>query len=159
MKILVYPIFFVSRSNKFYYCYKENYILRSLFLITACIMLIQCDKFYQSGGENHYTEWKHYLGDPGRSHYSQLSEFTSKNIKSLKVAWTNSTSPTVYSQDLKWLKKSKVQSMCSMCMHKAQNVWKVYTLCTKKCYGNSETETESETGAEAETETEGETGI
>jgi len=50
-------------------------------------MLIQCDKFYQSGGENHYTEWKHYPGDPGRSHYSQLSEFTSKNIKSLKVAW------------------------------------------------------------------------
>ena len=50
-------------------------------------MLIQCDKFYQSGGENHYTEWKHYLGDPGRSHYSELSEFTSKNIKSLKVAW------------------------------------------------------------------------
>ena len=61
--------------------------MRLLSLLAAFIILTQCNKFYHSGGENHFTEWKHYLGDPGRSHYSQLSEFTSKNIKSLKVAW------------------------------------------------------------------------
>ena len=38
--------------------------------------------------QNKYKDWKHYLGDPGRSHYSQLSGFTTKNVKSLKIAWT-----------------------------------------------------------------------
>ena len=65
---------------------KSKYILR-LILFTFCSILIQCDKSSLSGGENQYTEWKHYLGDPGRSHYSQLADFTSKNIKSLKVVW------------------------------------------------------------------------
>ncbi|MBT9187003.1 pyrroloquinoline quinone-dependent dehydrogenase [Zobellia russellii] len=35
-----------------------------------------------------YTTWSSYLGDPGRSHYSTLSEFTKENVKDLKVAWT-----------------------------------------------------------------------
>lgn len=61
--------------------------MRLVLLFTVCILIIQCDKSSPSDGENHHTEWKHYLGDPGRSHYSQLSEFSSKNIKSLKVAW------------------------------------------------------------------------
>ena len=61
--------------------------MRLLSLLATFIIITQCNKFYHSGGENHFTEWKHYLGDPGRSHYSKLSEFTSKNIKSLKVAW------------------------------------------------------------------------
>ena len=33
--------------------------------------------------QNKYKDWKHYLGDPGRSHYSQLSGFTTKNDKSI----------------------------------------------------------------------------
>ena len=61
--------------------------MRLLSLLAAFIIITQCNKFFHLDGENHYTEWKHYLGDPGRSHYSQLSEFTSKNIKSLKVSW------------------------------------------------------------------------
>lgn len=62
--------------------------LRYLFLFTVCVILSQCDEYsHPSVVENQYTEWKHYLGDPGRSHYSQLSEFNTKNIKSLKVAW------------------------------------------------------------------------
>ena len=77
----------MSRSNKLYYWYKKKYILRLISLLAAFIIITQCNKFHHLDGENHYTEWKHYLGDPGRSHYSQLSEFTSKNIKSLKVSW------------------------------------------------------------------------
>jgi len=62
--------------------------LRYLFLFTVCVILSQCDEYsHPRVVENQYTEWKHYLGDPGRSHYSQLSEFNTKNIKSLKVAW------------------------------------------------------------------------
>lgn len=34
-----------------------------------------------------YRQWQHYLGDPGRSHFSTLSEFTPENVGALKVAW------------------------------------------------------------------------
>ena len=32
--------------------------------------------------------WDTYLGDPGRSHYSNLSEFTAENVGQLALAWT-----------------------------------------------------------------------
>lgn len=35
-----------------------------------------------------YTNWSSYLGDPGRSHYSTLSQITKDNVKDLKVAWS-----------------------------------------------------------------------
>jgi len=35
-----------------------------------------------------YTTWSSYLGDPGRSHYSTLSQITPENVKNLKLAWT-----------------------------------------------------------------------
>ena len=46
-----------------------------------------CNRFSIPDHQNKYKDWKHYLGDPGRSHYSQLSEFTPKNVQSLKIAW------------------------------------------------------------------------
>ena len=61
--------------------------MRLILLLTFYFIFIQCDKSSPSDCENHYTEWKNYLGDPGRSHYSQLTDFTPKNTKSLKVAW------------------------------------------------------------------------
>ena len=36
---------------------------------------------------NHVT-WEHYLGDPERSHYSDLSQIDTKNVNQLKIAWT-----------------------------------------------------------------------
>jgi quinoprotein glucose dehydrogenase len=35
-----------------------------------------------------YQKWEHYLGDPGRTHFSTLSRFTTENVGDLKVAWT-----------------------------------------------------------------------
>ena len=62
--------------------------MRHLLILSACIVFFQCDEELPLNiFKNQYLDWKHYLGDPGRSHYSQLSEFTPKNIKSLKVAW------------------------------------------------------------------------
>ena len=70
----------------------KHFDLRYLLTITACIILFQCDKLSSSNIiENQHIEWKHYLGDPGRSHYSQLSEFNPKNVKSLRVAWEYET--------------------------------------------------------------------
>ncbi|MBC2838189.1 PQQ-binding-like beta-propeller repeat protein [Robiginitalea sp. SC105] len=34
-----------------------------------------------------FTAWSHYLGDPGRSHFSTLDGFTPENISNLEVAW------------------------------------------------------------------------
>ena len=37
--------------------------------------------------ETRYRQWRHYLGDPGRSHFSTLSEFSPQNVHRLAVAW------------------------------------------------------------------------
>ncbi len=40
-----------------------------------------------AGNQKEYTTWTSYLGDPGRSHYSTLSQISPKNVLNLKVAW------------------------------------------------------------------------
>lgn len=35
-----------------------------------------------------YQTWSSYLGDPGRSHYSTLSQITKENLDQLKVTWS-----------------------------------------------------------------------
>lgn len=35
-----------------------------------------------------FTTWSSYLGDPGRTHFSSLSQINKENIENLKVAWT-----------------------------------------------------------------------
>lgn len=37
--------------------------------------------------ETNYQTWSHYLGDPGRTHYSELEAFTPENVSRLSVAW------------------------------------------------------------------------
>lgn len=38
-----------------------------------------------------WTAWSHYLGDPGRTHYSALAEIDTTNVTRLEVAWTYSS--------------------------------------------------------------------
>ena len=59
--------------------------MRYLYLIYVCILFIRCGP--KDNGQNQYKNWQHYLGDPGRSHYTILNDFNSENIQSLKVAW------------------------------------------------------------------------
>lgn len=42
----------------------------------------------EDSSKNQYVTWSSYLGDPGRSHYSTLSQITPENVKSLRVAWS-----------------------------------------------------------------------
>ena len=41
--------------------------------------------------EIHFQTWSHYLGDPGRSHYSTLDQITTDNVQNLQVAWEYSS--------------------------------------------------------------------
>ena len=59
-----------------------------LFIFSAFVLLTRCSPSPQNSYDlSSFEKWEHYLGDPGRSHYSTLSEFDSTNVRSLKIAW------------------------------------------------------------------------
>ncbi len=66
--------------------YKTPYRFGYLFILVLVFSCSDTEKEIIS--HNKYTTWSTYLGDPGRSHYSTLSEITKENINQLKVAWT-----------------------------------------------------------------------
>ena len=41
-----------------------------------------------ASSENHFTTWEHYLGDPGRSHFSDLTEIDTTNVAQLREVWS-----------------------------------------------------------------------
>ncbi len=55
----------------------------------ATLFISSCQNFEEKStvNKNHVT-WSSYLGDPGRSHYSALSQITKENVRDLKVAWS-----------------------------------------------------------------------
>ena len=62
--------------------------MQYILLILICLFLSKCsDSNQKNNYVSQYKKWEHYLGDPGRSHYTTLSEFNHENIKSLKIAW------------------------------------------------------------------------
>ena len=59
-----------------------------LFIFSAFVLLTRCSPSPQNSYDlSSFEKWEHYLGDPGRSHYSTLSEFDSTNVRSLQIAW------------------------------------------------------------------------
>ena len=61
-----------------------------VFPVILTALLIGCNegKDIPEATPNHlYTTWSHYLGDPGRTHFSTLGEFTPENVSGLSVAW------------------------------------------------------------------------
>lgn len=54
-----------------------------LLLITSCQITAP-----KKVSIDHYETWSSYLGDPGRSHFTTLSQITPENVQDLKVAWT-----------------------------------------------------------------------
>ena len=57
-------------------------------LLACCLLLWACGGEPGSGfSPEHYRQWRHYLGDPGRSHFSTLARFSPDNVGRLKVAW------------------------------------------------------------------------
>ena len=59
----------------------------SVFLVF--LLLISCNKIEkESLIKEYHTTWQHYLGDPGRSHYSTLNQIDTSNVTQLKLAWS-----------------------------------------------------------------------
>lgn len=63
------------------------FLLVSIFL-GGCLIRCTSDKKKEVDPSPQYRTWSSYLGDPGRSHYSTLSQLTKENVKDLKVAWS-----------------------------------------------------------------------
>lgn len=61
----------------------------AIVLLFISSLFVSCESSKEKKPEKKaYTTWSSYLGDPGRSHYSTLSQITKENIKDLKVAWS-----------------------------------------------------------------------
>ena len=65
-------------------------------LVISFLVLISCvDKkdelkdLFQVAKENpDYSSWSHYLGDPQRTHYSNLNQISTSNVSQLKLSWS-----------------------------------------------------------------------
>jgi quinoprotein glucose dehydrogenase len=59
----------------------------SLFLLVA--LLASCsDEKTTPSSKDYFTTWEHYLGDPERTHYSNLDQIDTANVGQLKLAWS-----------------------------------------------------------------------
>lgn len=63
----------------------RNFTITFCQLFCILIFAVSCQS------EIKYREWKHYLGDPGRTHYSSLDQINKGNVKKLSVAWEYSS--------------------------------------------------------------------
>ena len=62
--------------------------------------LLSCSQHTQQSNED-FKQWRDYLGDAGRRHYSALEQINSDNVHQLEVAWTyhsGDTDPEGYIQ-------------------------------------------------------------
>ncbi|MEJ2583594.1 MAG: pyrroloquinoline quinone-dependent dehydrogenase [Robiginitalea sp.] len=68
----------------------KNFCLRIL-LIGSSVFILGCGEekgpLPDALPDPLYKSWAHYLGDPGRTHYSTLGAFTPENVGELSVAW------------------------------------------------------------------------
>ncbi len=55
-------------------------------LLLVCLWVWGCQPTSEDKPE-YYTTWSHYLGDPGRSHFSELQQINKQNVGQLEVAW------------------------------------------------------------------------
>ncbi|MET1258770.1 PQQ-binding-like beta-propeller repeat protein [Flagellimonas sp. DF-77] len=55
-------------------------------LLLAVLFLVGCQPSDKETESFHQT-WRHYLGDPGRSHYSTLSQIDTTNVHRLQEVW------------------------------------------------------------------------
>lgn len=80
---------FMEHPTGYYYNGMKYYVL--LLLTLSCFLVASCQlKTNSEEGlfDKYYREWQHYLGDPGRTHYSSLDQINKANVRNLKVAWT-----------------------------------------------------------------------
>lgn len=52
-----------------------------------CFLLTSCQTEQRQTENQNFREWQHYMGDPGRTHYSSLEQINKENVQELEVAW------------------------------------------------------------------------
>ena len=70
---------------------------RRLLLVSATVGLTACTDVAEGPSPiredgvplEAFSTWSHYLGDPGRSHYSTLSQIDTTNVAGLQVRWVH----------------------------------------------------------------------
>ena len=66
---------------------KQSFTLFLLLILSFVYFSCESSK-EEKRDKKAYSTWSSYLGDPGRSHYSTLSQITKENVKDLKLAWS-----------------------------------------------------------------------
>jgi len=57
-------------------------------VILFLVLLAACSKEITSADKPYFSTWEHYLGDPERTHFTNLDQIDTSNVANLKLAWT-----------------------------------------------------------------------
>lgn len=57
-------------------------------VILFLVLLAACSKEKTSADKPYFSTWEHYLGDPERTHFTNLDQINTSNVSNLKLAWT-----------------------------------------------------------------------
>ncbi|MDH5602896.1 MAG: c-type cytochrome, partial [Cyclobacteriaceae bacterium] len=68
-----------------FYSAQCNQIKRIISIVVLTVFLFSCSE--NKKGQDQYTTWDHYLGDPALTHYSSLDQINRDNVSGLTVAW------------------------------------------------------------------------
>ena len=61
--------------------------MKKFIFVLVSILISACSTEEPEQSTSINTNWDTYLGDPGRSHYSQLTQITRENVDQLELAW------------------------------------------------------------------------
>ncbi len=57
-------------------------------ILLLLVLLASCSKEKAVSDKAYFTTWEHYLGDPERTHFTNLDQINTSNVANLKLAWT-----------------------------------------------------------------------
>jgi quinoprotein glucose dehydrogenase len=57
-------------------------------ILLLLVLLASCSKEKAVSDKAYFTTWEHYLGDPERTHFTNLNQIDTSNVANLKLAWT-----------------------------------------------------------------------
>lgn len=61
---------------------------RFLSFLLVAVLASCANENSTSSNKAYFTSWEHYLGDPERTHYSNLDQIDTTNVANLKLAWS-----------------------------------------------------------------------
>jgi quinoprotein glucose dehydrogenase len=57
-------------------------------ILLLLVLLASCSKEKTVSDKAYFTTWEHYLGDPERTHFTNLDQINTSNVSNLKLVWT-----------------------------------------------------------------------